>query len=347
MRLGFDINTTRQAKHGFLCAAILGVVLPITQASTIEWHFLGTGTQSPPPPNSLVISPAAPTTADTISFVAPTEGLVSLNGQAAADQYGNPALSVDLFHRIVGVTFSAPLDEPIPDIVLPVSGVDGKFGPLEGPLAPGTWTFVIQTNSYTFTVAAATPSPPTATVEWHFLGSPPNATPPPTSLVISPANPNAAESINFIAPADGEGGINAIAASDQYGIPLISVDSTNQTVTVTFSSPLDDPIPDIVVPVSGVDGQIGPLNAGTWVLKILTNSYSFNVAGLPLGIAPVGDQVVISWPALGSNYILQATSDLSTGNWSTITSGITTNGTGYVFTNTVSSQAGYFRLKQE
>ena len=67
----------------------------------------------------------------------------------------------------------------------------------------------------------------------------------------------------------------------------------------------------------------------------------------PLGILPVSNQVVISWPAWGSNFVLQAATNLSSGTWSNITSGLAPVGTNYVFTNALSGQAAYFRLQQQ
>jgi hypothetical protein len=97
-------------------------------------------------------------------------------------------------------------------------------------------------------------------------------------LLITPATPATTDLINFIAPADGEGGVNACWASAQYGTPLISVDPNSRIVTVTFSPPPAEAVcPFIVALVSGVDGQFGPLNPGTWTFKILTNSYTFTV----------------------------------------------------------------------
>jgi hypothetical protein len=190
---------------------------------------------------------------------------------------------------------------------------------------------------------------PAAMVEWHLLGAPPSS--PPSSLVLSPAAPTTADTISFIAPTDGEGGFNAMEAAALYGNPLISVDSINRIVTVTFTAPVGGPIPLFALPVGGVDGRFGPLGAGTWVFKILTNSYTFIVAGPPvgppLGIAPAGHQLVMSWTASASNYVLQASTDLSSGSWTNVTSGITTDGTTCFFTSAVSNRAAFFRLKSQ
>ncbi len=67
----------------------------------------------------------------------------------------------------------------------------------------------------------------------------------------------------------------------------------------------------------------------------------------PVGIAPAGDQIVISWPASATNFMLQSATDLSSRSWSNITSGIVTAGTNCVFTNTPAGPAAFFRLQQQ
>jgi len=54
---------------------------------------------------------------------------------------------------------------------------------------------------------------------------------------------------------------------------------------------------------------------------------------------------VISWPSAATNYTLQTSTNLSSGNWSNITSGITTVSTNDVLSNNVNSKAGFFRLQ--
>jgi hypothetical protein len=55
--------------------------------------------------------------------------------------------------------------------------------------------------------------------------------------------------------------------------------------------------------------------------------------------------VVILWPTAPGNFTLQTSTNLSSGSWSNITSGITTVGADYEFTNTVNGKAAFFRLK--
>jgi len=66
-----------------------------------------------------------------------------------------------------------------------------------------------------------------------------------------------------------------------------------------------------------------------------------------LAIVSSGNQVVISWPASASSYVLQTTTNLAAGGWSDITSGITTAGSQSVFTSAASNQAAFFRLQEQ
>jgi hypothetical protein len=194
---------------------------------------------------------------------------------------------------------------------------------------------------------------PAATVQWYVIGDPPHQLPLPSSFVTTPSAPTTSDTISFVAPTDGKVYLNSIAAAVSCGNPIISVDSTNRIVAVTFTAPLDEAIPNVAILVSGINGQFGPLGAGNWVFEVFTNSGSlalsnnFIVTGPRLGMALASNQVVLSWPAAASNYVLQAATDLSSGHWSNITNGITSNGTNYVFTSAISTQAAYFRLEEQ
>ena len=54
---------------------------------------------------------------------------------------------------------------------------------------------------------------------------------------------------------------------------------------------------------------------------------------------------VVSWPSSATNYSLQTSTNLSSGSWSNVTSGITTVGTNDVHTNNVNGKASFFRLQ--
>jgi hypothetical protein len=182
-----------------------------------------------------------------------------------------------------------------------------------------------------------------ATVEWHTLVY---VLPFPRSFVMEPADPTTTNTVSFFSPANGREYINAADAESVYGIPLISVDSTNFTISVTFTPPTDGPVPQIVMPVKGVDGQFGPLAPGTWSFQILDQTNTFTVVAAPaLGITPAGNGFVLTWPAQLSNMALQVATDLSSGSWSTITNGISTNGNSCVFTNVPGGQSAFFRLQ--
>ena len=57
--------------------------------------------------------------------------------------------------------------------------------------------------------------------------------------------------------------------------------------------------------------------------------------------------VVVLWPTAAGNFDLQTTTNLSSGSWSNITSGITTAGADYVFTDKVNGKAAFFRLQSQ
>jgi uncharacterized repeat protein (TIGR03803 family) len=63
-------------------------------------------------------------------------------------------------------------------------------------------------------------------------------------------------------------------------------------------------------------------------------------------IATAGNKIVLSWPTNATSFTLQSITNLSSGSWSNVTSGIVTVGTNYVFTNTVNGNASFFRLMQ-
>jgi uncharacterized repeat protein (TIGR03803 family) len=63
-------------------------------------------------------------------------------------------------------------------------------------------------------------------------------------------------------------------------------------------------------------------------------------------IITVSNKIVLSWPTNAASFTLQSITNLSSGSWSNVTSGISTVGTNYVFTNIVNGNASFFRLKQ-
>ena len=88
--------------------------------------------------------------------------------------------------------------------------------------------------------------------------------------------------------------------------------------------------------------------AGGWLVpNYVAVSPPLAVTAAPqLGILPSGNNVVLYWPTSASGYVLQSTTNLSGGSWSSITNGIGSVGSDYAFTNPASGRAAFFRLKQ-
>ena len=68
----------------------------------------------------------------------------------------------------------------------------------------------------------------------------------------------------------------------------------------------------------------------------------------PLWIALTnGPSVVLSWPSWATNYVLQSTTNLASGTWTNMTNSISMVGTNWIWTNTLASQAAFFRLEEQ
>lgn len=159
-----------------------------------------------------------------------------------------------------------------------------------------------------------------ADVHWHRV----TFDSPPPAFALVPANPTTTNLISFVAPSDGKTYANYCFASALAGNPALTIDSTNKSITVSFSAPVTNvACPAIVVPVSGVDGQLGRLSAGAWVFKILQNTYTFDVAEAPLrlSIEPLTNSSAfqLDWPVSGDTFVLEASDGLAPGNWQAVT----------------------------
>jgi uncharacterized repeat protein (TIGR03803 family) len=145
-------------------------------------------------------------------------------------------------------------------------------------------------------------------------------------------------------------GMATIGGSGDSGT-LFSINTNGGNFTTLYSFP-PDPSPEFT-------NSGGDLPQGGLVLSGNTLYGTATAGGLggqgtvfaltlvpPLSIASAGNQIAISWPAWATNYVLQTATDLSSGNWNTITNGFVTNASGYFFTTNATSQAAYFRLQQ-
>jgi len=186
-----------------------------------------------------------------------------------------------------------------------------------------------------------------ATVQWHGLrlGSPPPA------FALNQTNLTTTNTISFVAPTDGKIYANACFASVACGTPAITVDTTNQTITVSFSAPLSNSVcPDIAAPVSGVDGHFGPLSAGTWVFGILQNAYPFSVAEAPLLLSiqalTNSSTFQLDWPVSGDMFVLEINDGLASGNWQVVTNAPMTSSNGNTVQIPGDSGSRFFRLRR-
>ena len=182
-------------------------------------------------------------------------------------------------------------------------------------------------------------------------GTPSPTAPHSTAFALNPANPTTTSVISFVAPTDGKIYINDCFASVDNGNPAITVDATNQTISVSFSAPLTNvACPQIVAPVSGVGGQFGPLSPGTWVLDILQNSYPFSVAEAPLPLSiqafTNSSTFQLDWPASGDTFVLEFNDGLAPGNWQVVTNPPTSSSTRNTVQLYGDSSSRFFRLRR-
>jgi hypothetical protein len=102
--------------------------------------------------------------------------------------------------------------------------------------------------------------------------------------------------------------------------------------------------------VSGVDGQFGPLSAGTWVLDILQNAYPFSVteAPLPLSIQALTNSSAfqLGWPVSGDTFVLECNEGLTPGNWQVVTNPPTTSSNLNTVQINGDSGSRFFRLRR-
>jgi uncharacterized repeat protein (TIGR03803 family) len=64
-----------------------------------------------------------------------------------------------------------------------------------------------------------------------------------------------------------------------------------------------------------------------------------------LTITRSGANVILTWPMNATGFTLQSNTNLSSGSWSNVTSGIAIVSTNYLFTHAVDGKASFFRLK--
>ena len=262
----------------------------------------------------------------------PTSGHLVLSGNTlfgTAPWSGNDGCVFSLntdgsnFKNLYSFTNGADGAAPCPDLILSGSTL---FGTAFSAGTNGNGTiFSLNTNGSNFTILhsfAAT----TAKKSGYYI-----------------INSDGAQPMGLILSGNMLYGTTEQGGSSGYGTVFsMNTDGTEFTNLYNFTGGSDGSGPDALLlsgnTIYGTSSEGG--NNGDGTIFALT---------LPLPtlvVAATSSQVVISWPASAANFVLQTTSDLSSGSWSNITSEIFTNGPNCVLTNTLSSQAAFFRLQQ-
>jgi hypothetical protein len=97
---------------------------------------------------------------------------------------------------------------------------------------------------------------------------------PPQGWIISPVNPTTSTSISFSGPTDTYSN-SCVGERSLGGHAMISVDPTNKVVTLSFQGPPPAVCALIFQPVSGLQGQFGPLAAGRWTFQCASPQVNF------------------------------------------------------------------------
>jgi len=186
-----------------------------------------------------------------------------------------------------------------------------------------------------------------ADVTWHIVTN----HLPVLDFTLAPVSPTTTNTVSFVAPTDGQIYGNACWASVANGDPSLAVDATNQTITVWFSPPLTNRFcPLYILPVSGVEGHLGQLKAGTWAFHILQNSYTFSVVEAPLLLSVQAlsnsSSLQLSWPVSGDTFVLEFNSDLASGNWQAVTNLPTISSNRNTVQILSDSNSRFFRLRR-
>ncbi len=94
---------------------------------------------------------------------------------------------------------------------------------------------------------------------------------PPASWTLSPQTPTASSVVSFSGPLDeAVYGNSCVAESNLGGIPQLSIDSSNRTITLWFQGPPPTMCTRIWMPVCGLAGTFGPLQEGKWTFRCPT-----------------------------------------------------------------------------
>ncbi|MCF7972991.1 MAG: DUF1565 domain-containing protein [Phycisphaerae bacterium] len=110
---------------------------------------------------------------------------------------------------------------------------------------------------------------------------------PPSAWTIDPNNPGTSDTITFSGPLDYIYGSSCSARGALGGTPQITVDTVNKQVVLSIQGPPPTQCPAIWQPVSGLQGDFGPLPSGYWTFKCTVPAIAFNISftvGTPASI---------------------------------------------------------------
>ena len=92
------------------------------------------------------------------------------------------------------------------------------------------------------------------------------------------------------------------------------------------------------------------LPTGVYSLVVVANGISsdpaafFTPDALQISALPGGTRALVTWPSPAGGAVLETTSDLKSGNWTPITTGISTVGSRFTYTNDFNAGSAFFRL---
>ena len=100
---------------------------------------------------------------------------------------------------------------------------------------------------------------------------------PPIAWTIEPNHPEPSDTITFSGPLNFIYSSSCNARGSLGGTPLITVDTFNREVILSFVGPPPESCAAVWAPVSGLQGDFGPLAAGYWIFKSTSPQIPFNI----------------------------------------------------------------------
>lgn len=103
-----------------------------------------------------------------------------------------------------------------------------------------------------------------------------DGTTPPAAWTITPSKPATSDTIAFAGPTRVYS--NACVGENELGgTPMITVDAVSRTILLWFQGPVSGVCTKIYLPVCGLQGEFGPLEAGDWTFTSLSRDLNFEV----------------------------------------------------------------------